>query len=405
MRKDMETLAKAEAIRESVFNKAPHLAKQLVPNFLSEQAAKRRPRLVSVVASESDKNISLSNENEAVDIAPIKATISRIVLETHDTKSYFFKTDSPLAHHKAGTHITIQFSEDGKETTRTYTLSSAPSMEFQKDLENASSNEYSITVKRINDGFASNWLFTQLKEGDQINVSQAQGQFVLPYQPAGKLLFLSAGSGITPMMSMLRYLSKSGNQSDIVFLNYSRSEQDIIFRKELIQLTGDSQSLSTLFVTEQDKNGVKQDRINARQLAALVPDLAEREIYMCGPQPFMKASMTIFDQLDVLPTRIHMENFSADLSAATALNYSAQLKFSSLEHGIASSASKTILQEAEAAGLNPSSACRTGICRTCRCKKLSGTTVNLATGEESTKDNEYILPCVSVAKTETHIEL
>jgi len=105
------------------------------------------------------------------------------------------------------------------------------------------------------------------------------------------------------------------------------------------------------------------------------------------------------------PSQLHLENFTADLSAATQLGYSAKLSFASLGHSIQSSPSKTILEEAEAAGLTPAAACRIGICRTCRCKKTSGTTVNLITGEESSAEGDYILPCVSVAKTTTSVEL
>jgi ferredoxin-NADP reductase len=331
----------------------------------------------------------------------INARISRIVKETHDTKSYYFKTKQSLNHHSAGSHINIKFDNKGETVERTYTLSSQPELGF----DHAQQNEYAITVKCIEKGLASNWLFSELKVGDEINVSKAQGQFVLPYHPPGKILFLSAGSGITPVMSMLRYLSKTGNRSDIVFINYAKSAKDLIFKKEIEELTSSRSNINSQFVLETGSRGKKGGLINSSQLQSLVPDLSSRDIYMCGPQGFMKASMEIFEQLSIAPSKIHLENFTSDLTDASTLGYSSELQFDSLDASVVSSPARTILQEAEAAGLKPKSACRTGICRTCRCKKVSGTTVNLATGEESTKDNDYILPCISVAKTATHIEL
>jgi len=353
--------------------------------------------------------LDLSKQSTNNDALPhLTATLTRVELETHDTKSYFFKSEKSLNQYKAGAHINIEFDANGQTVNRTYTLSSSPDLTFNTE----SAEEFSITVKRVNDGLASNWLFENLVEGKQISVSQPQGSFVLPYQPSGKLLMLSAGSGITPLMSMLRYLAQTGNRSDIVFLHYAQSENDIIFHDELNRISA-KENITTHFSVENisntstslSTNEIHQGRINKKQLSTIVPDVLEREIYLCGPQPFMKATVKILDQVKFKPSQLHLENFTADLNAATQLGYSAKLSFSSLNQSIQSSPSRTILEEAEAAGLKPASACRTGICRSCRCKKTSGTTVNLMTGEESNDAGDYILPCVSVAKTATTIEL
>ena len=172
-------------------------------------------------------------------------------------------------------------------------------------------------------------------------------------------------------------------------------------------------NISTHFSVEQLKNkqttthskDYKQGRISKAQLTTIIPDLLEREVYLCGPQPFMKATVSILNDIKFKPSQLHLENFTANLNTATQLGYSAKLNFSSLTQSIQSSPSRTILEEAEAAGLKPTSACRTGICKSCRCKKTTGTTVNLMTGEESIVAGDYILPCVSVAKTATLIEL
>ncbi len=327
----------------------------------------------------------------------IPATLTAVTLETHDTKSYFFQPSEPLNAYKAGSHINIAFEVDASTVSRTYTLSSSP--------KHAAG--FTITVKRVTGGQASNWLFDNLNVGDQLLVSQPQGDFVLPYQPAGKLLMLSAGSGITPVMSMLRYLTETGNRSDILFLHYAQSPDDIIFQHELKTLAANHTNISVHCSVERGSttDALHQGRISKQQLATIVPDILEREVYLCGPQPFMKATLAILNKLAFDPTQLHLENFTADLDAAVELGYSAALTFTSLDRSIQATPSKTLLQEAEAVGLQPAAACRMGICRTCRCKKQSGTTINLVTGEESSQENDYILPCVSVAKTATVIEL
>ncbi|MFT5717760.1 MAG: ferredoxin-NADP reductase [Oleiphilaceae bacterium] len=381
------------------FNALPETINRNLKSFISP--------LKTFIKSD-DKNLSKQATNNAA-LPHLTATLTRVKLETHDTKSYFFQIEKPLNEYKAGAHINIAFDANGKTINRTYTLSSSPELGFNTTAP----KEFSITVKRVNEGLASNWLFENLIEGKQISVSQPQGSFVLPYQPAGKLLMLSAGSGITPLMSMLRYLAQTGNRSNIIFLHYAQSDDDIIFHDELKQLSTEKENITTYFSVEKINNtsiarlsnDTHQGRISKNQLSAIVPDVHEREIYLCGPQPFMKATVEILDQVKFKPSQLHLENFTADLSAATQLGYSAKLSFSSLAESIQSSPSRTILEEAEAAGLKPASACRTGICRSCRCKKTSGTTVNLMTGEESNGEGDYILPCVSVAKTATTIEL
>jgi len=332
------------------------------------------------------------------DVLPtIPARLIEQKLETHDTKSYFFEVAHPLATFKAGSYINIEFEVDGRVINRAYTLSSSPK---QRDI-------FSITVKCVQGGLASNWLFNHLECGDTILVSQPQGLFVLPYQLPGKLLMMSAGSGITPLMSMLRYLTQTGNKSEITFLHYAKSSDDLIFGEELKALAATHSHVSLHFVVEQkaQDSALLEGRVNQSQLLALVPDLTLREIYLCGPQPFMTATIDILDHLKFNPSQLHQENFSMEAGSVRQFASSAQVTFSSSDLTTQTTPSKTILEEAESIGLSPLSACRMGICRTCQCKKRSGVTVNVVTGEESSESDAFILPCVSVAKTDTVIAL
>jgi len=338
----------------------------------------------------------------AQSISPhITARLIDQTLETHNTKSYFFESAQPLSEFKAGSHVNIEFDSAGKSIKRTYTLSSSPKL---RDV-------FSITVKRIEGGLASNWLFNHLELGDTILVSQPQGQFVLPRPIPGRLLMLSAGSGITPLMSMLRYLTRTNNHSEITFLHYAQSDSDLIFGDELKQLAARHANLSLHFVVERETTDdtLLTGRISRENLSQLVPRLQDHEIYLCGPRPFMSATIKILDDLEFNPSHLHQENFTADSAALIGSvetpKYSALLSFSNSKLSTQSTPASTILEQAEAIGLSPSHGCRMGICRTCLCQKQSGTTVNILTGEESSEGSEYILPCISVAKTNTVISL
>ena len=378
--------------RHDFFNLLPieinHSITSIASRFKSNSSAKA-PNNTNIVTIENDSE------------AHISATLISHKLETSDTKSYFFRADQDLNDFKAGSHINIKFWADGEPISRTYTLSSSPKQ----------TDTFSITVKCIPGGLASNWLFNNLNDGDSILVSQPQGQFVLPPQPAGKILMLSAGSGITPLMSMLRYLSETGNRSDITFLHYARSMNDAIFLEELTARESKQDNLKLHIVVENsppgDNNTASEwltGRINQSQLSRVIPDINERELYLCGPQPFMEATISILEKLAFNPAQLHQENFNLELNAAK-FAYSAQVTFDKSKVSIQALASKTLLEEAEAQGLSPASACRMGICKTCRCQKISGTTVNIVTGKESSMANEYILPCITVAKTDTSIAL
>ncbi len=214
-------------------------------------------------------------------------TILHTQLETHDTKTYFFDAKSLIPEtedfhltpaFKAGSHIQIQLNIRGEVVERTYTLSSSP---WDK-------NVLSITVKKVPDGEVSNWLFDNLVTGDNIQVSQPGGDFILPEQPDGRLLMLSAGSGITPLMSMLHYLSETGNQSEIHFMHFARSPEDIIFETTLQKLNESMPNLHLHLFVERAEEAIWQDsigRIDLEKLKAAIPHLPAQSVYLCGPAP------------------------------------------------------------------------------------------------------------------------
>tara|TARA_R110002167_G_scaffold116338_10_gene291402 strand:+ start:957 stop:1988 length:1032 start_codon:yes stop_codon:yes gene_type:complete len=331
------------------------------------------------------------------DQAWFSASCTGIKQETADTFSYEFSpTNTQLKSFSAGSHLNVRIpaGKNGAIVNRTYTLSSSP-----KTLP-----KFKLTVKQVKDGNASNWLAENLKPGMSLEFTEPTGDFVLPEQAPGRLLFIAAGSGITPMMSMLRFLSETANKSEIDFLYYARSPEDIIFRAELDRLCKKMKGLRLNYCvdTKTPEWLGLSGRICSAHLAQF-NKLSQHEIYMCGPAPFMSAATLELGKLGIAEYQIHKEVFALDLGAVS-VQTQAKVKFGN-EKTATLVRKKTLLEEAEARGLELASGCRSGICKTCRCKKISGETVNLLNGQRSNKGDEYILACVTQAVTDTIIEL
>lgn len=366
-----------------------------MPNSSISTAAQIKDRSLDI--QQGTDTLATTQENRSPEKTWFSARCIRKTQETPDTFSYeFAPVNAQFKPFAAGAHINVRLpaGENGKIIQRTYTLSSSP-----KTLPT-----FTLTVKRVKEGCVSNWLADHLEPGASLDFTQAAGDFILPEQTPGRLLFIAAGSGITPMMSMLRFLSETANKSEIDCLYYARSPEDIIFHKQLATLSNSMKGLRVNYCVEQandDWFGLS-GRINREHFSEL-EKLSKYEIYLCGPAPFMAAACQTLKTLGVEEYQIHKEIFAVDMSAH-ALQTQAKVQFSG-EHHAQLITKKTLLEEAESRGLTIASGCRSGICKTCRCKKVSGETVNLLNGQRSSAANEYILPCVTQALSDTIMEI
>ena len=162
---------------------------------------------------------------------------------THDVKTFLFEAEGDkIFHFEPGQFITLELEIDGRPISRCYTISSPPTRPHL----------IAITVKRVIGGPVSNWLHDNLTPGTRITVLAPLGQFILSGPPAPKYLFLSAGSGITPVMSMTRTLFDLGSDADIAFIHNARSPADIIFRRELEAIAAVMPNIRILHICEID---------------------------------------------------------------------------------------------------------------------------------------------------------
>lgn len=341
--------------------------------LLGTKAARRLflDRQAEILLAELDPVWSLSET---------RARVVAIIDETHDTKTFVLAPNAGWQGHQAGQFTTLEVEIDGVRTRRCYSLCSAPG-----------DRHPAITVKRAPGGQVSNWLHDELRVGDVVGLGAASGDFVLPAPLPARLLLLSGGSGVTPVMSMLRELAARDAVADVVFINYARSRADVIFRDELTQLAARHAGLRLLLCID--------DGFAEARFAELVPDFAARDTFLCGPP----AMMACAEKLWAGSSRLRRERFAAPVPRAAG----ASVQVSLIRSGktLAISGQGSLLQQLEAAGERPGYGCRMGICHTCRCRKQSGTVENLLTGAVSSTPDEDIQLCISVPRSDLELGL
>ena len=309
---------------------------------------------------------------------------------THDVKNFVFEPEGDqLFEFDAGQFLTLMLDIAGTPVNRCYTISSPPTRP----------NRIAITVKRVVGGKVSNWVHDNIVPGSKVTALAPLGAFTLTSRPAAKLLFLSAGSGITPLMSMLRTLYDLGSDADVVFLHSARTPSDIVFRSELAAIEMHMPNLRVVHVCEADypseRWGGMRGRLSPTMLHTIVPDLLERTIFNCGPLPYMDAVRRILGELDYDLDGYHEESFTFDDPATPGATpppegvayediavaapppgddgvatYS--VEFTRSGRTVTCRADENVLDAAIAAGVRLPSSCSQGMCGTCKLPKLSG---------------------------------
>jgi stearoyl-CoA 9-desaturase NADPH oxidoreductase len=340
---------------------------------------------------------ALARVDPTLSLRCVRARVVSIVDETPDTKTYWLRTNARFAGHRSGEYVTVRVNIDGRQFERSYSISSAPRNDCL----------ISITVKRVPSGRVSNWLADTLRLGDLLELSPARGQFKLPQTPPAQLLMLSAGSGITPLMSMLRQLAEAESTCKVTFLHFARTPRDIVFCGELERLAAGNPARRVICCVENAPESWKgwRGRISAELLDEVVPEYRTLDTFLCGPPGFMRSVVELFQAADADLAKLRFERFTTELDASMLLEHAQVLRF--VRSGIerVTNRPRTILEEAENAGVPIASGCRAGNCGTCRSRKRRGVVVDINTGRASERGEEFIYPCVSVARGTVELEL
>jgi stearoyl-CoA 9-desaturase NADPH oxidoreductase len=354
-----------------------------------------RSRVVDLATTPHGVDHYLKLVNPLWSLGATRALLVERRRETADVTTLVLDPGPDWGPHEAGQHVRIQVDIDGRRRTRYFTVSSSPR---RRD------GLITLTVKANDDAFVSRFLQTHARPGLVLEISEPRGEFVLPDPLPGHLLLISGGSGITPVMSMLRTLLADGYAGRITFLHYARTSADRIFGDELDRIA-ERQANVTVRTVYSDEDGPPDTLcgyLEEGHLEQVAPDWREVPAYVCGPPPMLEAAEAIWEAAENLD-RFHTERFT--LSAPTAdedAQGCVQLADSGLE---LENDGRPLLVQAEEAGLEPEYGCRMGICKTCTTRKVTGVTQSLTTGEVSRDDDQDIQICVSVALGDVELEL
>jgi ferredoxin-NADP reductase len=358
-----------------------------------------------------------------------------VIPETHDVKTFRFVAEPPvLFNYKPGQFVTLKLEIDGKPVKRSYSISSTPSRPHTLEIT-VKRNPPPPDVPDAPPGLVSNWLHDNIFPGSQINLSGPLGKFTCFENPTQKLLLLSAGSGITPMMSMSRWVLDTTASCDIIFFHSAKTLKDIIYWRELDMMAAAHPNFKLeISITRPEPNLPWQGltgRLDASVLNQIAPDFRERSVYVCGSGPFMAGAKSMLQELGFPMENYYEESFGgpkkskpapaqaatpaatpaaapppppsmapsapAVPAAAPAATGDIKVVFAKSGQEVTCDGEEPILDVAEAEGIEIDSSCRSGVCGTCKVKKLEGEV--RYEGDPDALDDEaqeegYILTCI-----------
>ncbi|MFD2205013.1 MOSC N-terminal beta barrel domain-containing protein [Kiloniella antarctica] len=340
------------------------------------------------------------------DKSPILLRCVQVIDETSDVKTFKFTAD-PVQRfdYKPGQFLTLFVPINGTIISRCYTISSSPS---RPDL-------LTITVKRVSGGTVSNWLHDHVTVGSSLEASGPSGIFHLQEKQNRKLLLISGGSGITPMLSMTRFMADIGLNYDVCFHHSAQTPADLIAWQELNLLARQLPGLTLSYNTSKSapiptiqEQGF-EGRLSSDIIKKICPDLLEREVFVCGPDGYMNATKELLVGLGLSLDRYNQESFSIEPlpipDDASSASYSIVFAKSGITAEI--KGNQTVLDAAEAAGIEVSYSCRAGLCGTCKSDITNGKILAknaLGLSEEDTAKGRF-LACCSYAKSNLKVEL
>jgi len=298
----------------------------------------------------------------------------------------------------AGQFVQITVERQGSLVTRTFSISSAPNHFGQSGL-------IELSIRILDNGLMTPWIFENLNAGDTVYLSQASGEFTLSSLNDRKL-FLAGGSGVTPIRSMLNENLGAHWFKDSTLLFYVNNAEEALFSEDIKRYEDAGLNCHVIY---SDDSGF----ISEQHLSDFCPDFAQFESYICGPSPMIEASLTLLRAHNISEENIHFEYFGAaplsrslvdteyddEMIQVDYLSSNKQVQFNPND------LPQTLLDLAEQEGLKPVSGCRIGVCHQCICKKKQGRVYNTKTKQYSDTGAEEIQLCLSVPVGHVELEL
>jgi ferredoxin-NADP reductase/Fe-S-cluster-containing hydrogenase component 2/putative sterol carrier protein len=333
-------------------------------------------------------------------------TVAEIIEVAHQVKT--FRLVNPAGgeipfEYLPGQFLTLDIEPRGIPTKRAYTIASTPT--WRDRIE--------ITVKREEHGLVSGWLHDELKPGDSLKLLAPNGTFIFTGDDAPSIVLIGGGVGMTPLMSVARYLTDSQWPGGIYMLLSFRRPGDYLFREEVASLQARNPNLKitvTLSNPGEEPWSGPTGRIDKPFLEHTIPNPADQRVHLCGPPPMMESVKAALRELGVPKAQIKTEAFGTIKRDPTAFGartgaVAGRIQFQRSQVDAEVMEGSTILDAADEADIYIDNACRSGTCGLCRVKLLSGK-VRMAVDDSLTEDEKtdgYILACQ--AEVETNVEI
>ncbi len=320
-----------------------------------------------------------------------KLVISRVEEHADIAKSYYFKSEAaPIAYFKAGQYLTFKLEIGSSVVTRSYSIASSPA--------SALSGEYQITVKRIADGFVSDYILDNWKVGDKVTAYAPEGNMTYcPLRDAENIVAIAGGSGITPFLSLARAIDQGDEACSLTLLYGCRNSDEILFKAELDSLAQRNEKINVVYVlSHSEEEGYEKGFVGADVIRKYAPE-GSYSIFVCGPGGLYKFLETELPKLELERKYIRFEVFSSGKKAdEEPEEYSITVINRGEEKVIKASSNETVLCAFERAGIVVPARCHTGECGFCRSKLVSGK-VYIPEGEDKRRIADmqfnFIHPC------------
>ncbi len=321
-----------------------------------------------------------------ITVRDARARVLEVRHQTERSVTLTLRPNAAWSGFKAGQFIRVGVEIDGVRRTRTYSPACS---------ERSPDGLLELTVTTHPDGLVSRHLRRRDRAGTILHLGEAQGGFVLPQPRPRRLALISGGSGITPVLSMLRTLIDENHDGDVAFVHYARTAADWLYAAEVRELAARHRNLSVEYVATRQGGA----HLSRRSIEALIGTLRDVHVAVCGPPGLIDAVGGIWRE----PELVLSESFAPPTLPTTAAT-SGTLSFVRSGQSVPIG-SGTLLEQAEAVGLTPEFGCRMGICHTCTCRKAAGAVRNVRTGEIFDEEDEDIQLCVSVPAGDVALEI
>ncbi|HWS93699.1 MAG TPA: ferredoxin reductase [Mycobacterium sp.] len=323
----------------------------------------------------------------------LRGRILEVRRETEDSATLVIKPGWGFSFdYQPGQYIGIGLLVDGRWRWRSYSLTSSPATTSRSGPPRT----VTITVKAMPEGFLSTHLVAGVEPGTIVRLAAPQGNFVLPDPAPPSILFLTAGSGITPVMSMLRTLVRRNQIGDVTHLHSAPTESDVMFRAELAALAADQPGYRL-----QLRETRKQGRLDLGSLDIEVPDWRERQTWACGPEGMLAKAEKVWSSAGIRD-RLHLERFA--VSKAAPAGAGGTVTFVRSGRAVAADAATSLMDAGEGAGVQMPFGCRMGICQSCVVSLVEGHVRDLRTGREHDPGTR-VQTCVSAASGDCALDI